>query len=187
MTVLSPIRSASTSYGKLHGVLSVNFLTQTLSDAINGLRILKSGYCYLVDTNSSAVISHPQLSAKCNTIQCVEGLNDPGEYLAFKQLFLNPLHNKASSVTNKAIFYKKNGKTWMLTCALAIFGTVNYTVVVTVPKSEVDQASTSTTDSINRTVVNMIIIFSFVIVFFLIALVLFSRVMVISILDPVVI
>ena len=182
MTVASPIKAI---VGKSKGVLSVNILAQTLSNSINDLKVLKTGYCYLLDTNSSNVVSHPKLTANCYTIQCVEELNNPNEYMVFRMLLLNPLHEHPLSVVDKAIYYKKNGQTWMMTCALAIFGTVNYTVVVTVPKDEVDEATINTNNSINATVVDMIIVFSFVIVLFLVCLILFSYFMVISIVNPV--
>jgi hypothetical protein len=53
-----PLRKA----GRFVGVLNFNYLGKYLSSVINKNISDSSRYCYLIDTNSSALISHPKLT-----------------------------------------------------------------------------------------------------------------------------
>ena len=176
-----PIRKG----GTFVGVLNTNYLASRLSSVINSNRILTSGYCYLIDSNSSALISHPKLSSACTTIQCAEGMSQ-SEYAAFAVAVLQPIRGNGYLLNDAAsIVFKKQGANWRLTASSVVVGTVRYTVIATVPNSEVEKTSTDTTNSINATVVSMVIAFAFCIVGFLVILVGYAWYMIKLIVNPV--
>jgi len=179
MTAYIPLRVK----GSFVGVLSSNYLADRLARVINTNHILESGFCFLIDTNSFELISHPDLTDKCTTIQCVEGFSD-SEYASFMSAVLNPIMN-TGALPSPSVLYKKQGKSWRVTSSNVNIGTVQYTVLATVPNSEVEKTSTDTTTSINKTVVSMIIAFAFCIFAFLLFLFLYSWFMITSIVNPV--
>ena len=150
---------------------------------INTNKILSSGYCYLIDSNSSVLISHPNQSPACPTIQCAEGFSI-SEYSAFQTTVLNPVRF-TGDLSGSSVIYKKQGKLWRLTASTVTYGTIKYTVFATVPNSEIEKTSTDTTNSINLTVRTMTIVFAVCIFTFLVILVAYSRVMVTLIVNPV--
>ena len=178
-TAYIPLRSK----GAFVGVMSTNYLASKLSTVINTNRILSSGYCYLIDTNSSELISHPSQTSSCSTLVCAEGFSS-SEYTAFVSAVLNPIKFKGA-LPGSSVTYKKQGKSWRITSSSVDIGTVQYTVFATVPNSEVEKTSTDTTTSINKTVVSMIIAFAFCIFGFLLFLFLYSWFMITSIVNPV--
>ena len=178
-TAYIPLRAK----GAFVGVMSTNYLASKLSAVINTNRILSSGYCYLIDTNSSELISHPSQSSSCATLQCAEGFSS-SEYTAFVSAVLNPIKFKGA-LPGPSVTYTKQGKSWRITSSSVDMGTVQYTVFATVPNSEVEKTSTDTTTSINKTVVSMIIAFAFCIFGFLLFLFLYSWFMITSIVNPV--
>eukprot|EP01034_Spumella_vulgaris_P027036 gene27036-33697_t len=91
LTAVTPIPQQ----GSLYGVLNTNFLVATLSDSINSLKILQSGYVYLIDsTNTTAIIIHPGATSSCQFVSCAEQGMSNDEYDAFHASILQPLQNK---------------------------------------------------------------------------------------------
>jgi hypothetical protein len=175
-TAYVPIKKA----GSFTGVINFSYLVSRLSDAFNENKILSSGYSYLIDSNSS-LISHPALSPTCWTILCAERFSS-AEYDAFTSSVLNVV-DKLSPISS--IVYKKRGKPWLLTATNINYETIQYTVIATVPQSEVEKTSTDTTKAINEIVRTMTIVFVFTMFVLVILLVCFSRNMITMILTPV--
>ena len=173
-----PVRN--TSSGMFSGVVSINYNSRKFAAFINQNRILSSGYCYVIDTNSSAIISHPNLSPSCVDLKCAEGFSD-AEFSKFKSEFLLPL--KLQSVDQSS--YTKGGSSWRLAATQVVFGTVHYTVVATVSNSEIESASQQTTNAINATINSMEIIFGCCIFACVVVLVLFTRWMITLIVNPI--
>ncbi len=174
-----PVRN--TSSGAFSGVVSINYNnSRKFAESINQNRILSSGYSYVVDTNSSALISHPNLSPSCVDLQCAEGFSDV-EYNKFISEFLLPL--KLRSVDQSS--YTKGGSSWRLATNHVVFGTVHYTVVATVSNAEIESTSQQTTIAINATINSMVIIFSCCIFACVVVLALFSRWMIELIVHPI--
>ena len=175
-----PVRNA-TSNGMFSGVVSINYdNSRKFAQSINQNRILSSGYCYVIDTNSSALISHPNLSPSCVDLKCAEGFSDV-EYRTFKSEFLLPL--KRQSVDQAS--YTKGGSSWRLATTHVVFGTVDYTVVATVSNTEIESTAQQTTNAINATINSMEIIFGCCIFACVVLLVLFSRWMIALIVHPI--
>ena len=178
-TGILPIRSK----GVFAGVLNTNFQPDRLSKVINNIGILSSGYCYLIDTNSSALISHPDITSTCNTILCAEGFSQ-SEYEAFKKSVLLHIH-ALGTLSTASVIYTKQGTYWRLTASTVQFGTNHYAVIATVPNREVEKTAVDTTKAINSTVISMEIAFVFAILGFFVILMLFSWKMVGVIVNPV--
>ena len=178
-TGILPIRSK----GVFVGVLNTNYLATRLSTVINSIRILSSGYCYLIDTNSSALISHPAITSTCNTILCAEGFSQ-SEYDSFANYVLQPIRG-AGTLPTSSVIYTKRGNSWRLTASTVQFGTIHYAVFATVPNEEVEKTAVDTTRSINSTIVSMEIAFAFAIFGFFVILAIYSLRMVGVIVNPV--
>ena len=71
VTVASPIKNTNT--GLIAGVVNFNVLMSRLSDLLNNVPLLNSGYSYLIDVTNSSIILHPRASTQCSTLLCVEG------------------------------------------------------------------------------------------------------------------
>ena len=173
-TAYIPILKGDTFYG----VMTTNYLSSRLSNIINSLKILDTGYCYLIDATTSAVVSHPKLAEKCTTYQCVEGMSD-SEFVEFN------IFKYIQSGSSSGEIYKKQGSNWRISASNVKFGPVYYTIIATVPNSEVEMVSTETNKSINKSVEAMIISFALCITAFLLILVYFSYWMIIQIVNPV--
>ena len=172
-----PIQKA----GSFIGVLNFNYLVSRLSVAFNKNKILSSGYCFLIDKNSS-LISHPKLTTKCTTVLCAEGFS-LSEYKEFQSKVLNNVVNPMATISS--IVYRKGGKPWLLTLTNIEYETVQYTVIATVPQSEVEKTSTDTTSAIDNIVETMTIVFVFTMFVLVILLIFFSRKMIVLIVNPV--
>eukprot|EP01034_Spumella_vulgaris_P027194 gene27194-33882_t len=62
LTAVAPLHA----HGAFYGVLGSTFLVTTLSNSINALKILDSGYVYLIDnTNTTRLIIHPSAGSGC--------------------------------------------------------------------------------------------------------------------------
>eukprot|EP01037_Dinobryon_pediforme_P033193 gene33193-38526_t len=108
------------------------------------------------------------------------------EYATFAVAVLQPIRGNGYLLNDAAsIVFKKQGANWRLTASSVVVGTVRYTVIATVPNSEVEKTSTDTTNSINATVVSMVIAFAFCIVGFLVILVGYAWYMIKLIVNPV--
>ena len=178
-TGILPIRSK----GAFVGVLNTNYLATRLSRVINSIGILFSGYCYLIDTNSSALITHPAINSTCNTIDCVEGFSQ-SEYDAFAKSVLQPIRAKGTLLTDSVIYTKK-GISWRLTASTIQIGTIHYAVFATVPNREVEKTAVDTTNAINSTIIEMEIAFAIAIFGFFVILMSFSWKMIGVIVNPV--
>ena len=74
VTAVTPIKQGGTATGQLIGVLNFNVLVTTLSNSLNALKILSTGYSYLVDSrNTSMLIISPYASKSCARVACAEG------------------------------------------------------------------------------------------------------------------
>ena len=171
--------------GQFAGVLISNFLAARLSTVINSNTILQSGYCYLIESKSSIVISHPKITSSCRDISCVEGFSS-SEYADFQKHVLNPIRLSGRLPASSAsVNFMKQGRQWRIIASKVEFENIHYTVFATVPTSEVEKTSTDTTDAINRTVDVMIYVFSACILSLLLVLVLYSWLMISLIVNPI--
>jgi tetratricopeptide (TPR) repeat protein len=114
-------------------------------------------------------------------VECVENLS-PSEYSVFKDTVLNPIQDDDSTV---ATSYMKQGNKWWLDHATVKFEKNQYTLIAVVPYSEVIKSSTKMQDSINRSLVIMIIVFVIVFAALLVLFVLFVRKLISCIVDPI--
>ena len=169
--------------GKFAGVLISNYLAARLSTVINSNTILQSGYCYLIESNSSTLISHPKITSSCRDISCVEGFSS-SEYADFQKHVLNPVR-LSGRLPDSSVNFMKQGRQWRIIASKVEFENIHYTVFATVPTSEVEKTSTDTTDAINRTVDVMIYVFSACILSLLLVLVLYSWLMISLIVNPI--
>jgi hypothetical protein len=145
VTGVVPIQGSSNTF---YGILNSNFLVDTLSSAVNYLKILKTGYCYLIDSNSpNNLIIHPKAKSTCTEVSCAEGFTRE-EYNEFNNDFLIPISQ--GNYQSLPQTYKKQGETWRLIASSVIEGSVEYTLLLTVPENEVNEASNDTQDAIHR-------------------------------------
>ena len=166
-----PVRNASS--GTFSGVVSINYdNSRKFAASINQNRILSSGYCYVIDTNSSALISHPNLSPSCKDLKCAEGFSDD----EYKTCDLQSVDQTP---------YKKGGSSWRLAATHVVFGTLHYTVVATVSNTEIESTSRKTKEAINNAIFPTVIIFVCCIFAYVVALVLFSWCMIALIVTPI--
>ena len=169
--------------GQFAGVLISNYLAARLSTVINSNTILQSGYCYLIESKSSTLISHPKITSSCRDISCVEGFSS-SEYADFQKHVLNPVR-LSGRLPASSVNFMKQGRQWRIIASTVEFENIHYTVFATVPTSEVEKTSTDTTDAINRTVDVMIFVFSACILSLLLVLVLYSWLMISLIVNPI--
>lgn len=168
-------------YGRFVGVLNFNYLVTYLSTVINKNISDSNRYCYLIDTNSSALISHPKLNSSCKDILCAEGFSK-SEYAAFLSMILLPVRNGSLA---SHMYYMKQGKSWLITGTKMEYGDIQYTVLATVPRSEVEKTSADIKHSIDKYLRFIVIVFVVCVVVLVVILLCHSRAMVASIVNPV--
>eukprot|EP01041_Mallomonas_annulata_P010479 gene10479-21855_t len=161
VTSVTPLKTGMRADGKLLGVVNSNILAQTLSDSVNKLKILDSGYCFLISTtNTTEVILHPTLSASFNArhneIQYLFPALNPQEYNDFRRNVLLPIQNHGQVAST----YFSGGKEWHLAYSSVVYGTVDFTLIATVPVEEVLQAAKTMGNSVNN-ISSLVIILSF--------------------------
>lgn len=165
LTAVTALRESNSLTSALIGVVNSNFLMASLSDRLNTIRILSSGYVYIVDTvNPGMIIVHPRASSTCSNIQCTEGFST-SEYASFTDNFLRPLTSgilPQGSLYN----YKKHGSDWVLSCALVTQGTVRYALISTVSMSDVLESENDIKRKLNEAVNGLIATFVIVVVVF---------------------
>ena len=184
LTAVLPIYQNQSQSKTFYGVLSSNFLVSTLSNAINSLTILNSGYSYVIDSqNITSIVLYPNLRKGCMFVECAERFSNDNEYQNFKSNVLSVIQSNPQQTHEMK--YTKRGKTWRLVTHPIHYGTIDYTLMVTVPNDEVLEASIKTQDSINKTVVGMIVAFVFAIVIFMIIFYYFTRSLIRSIVLPI--
>ena len=171
ITTATPIRTNGDNSGELKGVLSLNVLAATLSDSINELKIIDNGYAYIFDSmNTSSVVLHPRLTPTCTSFRCCEQQFTNEEFDEFEKLVLKPLQTEAlggatSNITSNA--YMKGGKEWRFALASVRYGSVNYVLLTTVPRSDILKSSTEVTDQIEESNTGIIIAASFTLFVFI--------------------
>ena len=186
VTVFTPIRADGINNGNFYGVLNFNVLANRLSSAINTLKILNSGYCYLINSvNSSYIVLHPNAPSGCVYVSCAEGFSG-NEYATFYQSVLLPIQSNvvegsSLSVSNS---YQKGGQTWRLAYAKLVTGSISYTLIATVLESDIMEASLLIQKSIDGTVVSMIVAFVFAMFFFIVILYFFVLYLIRAIVNP---
>lgn len=165
-----------------YGVLISNFLASELSNAINKMKILDSGYYYLIERNNpNEVVIHPDATATCTTVICAEGMSS-SDFTTFENEILLPA---AAGLPLNTSLYKKRGDKWRVNVQPVTYGTVSYLLVATVPESEVLEASRKTTDSINTSVTGMIVGFAVTIAVYCLVLGWSTRLLIRSIVHPI--
>lgn len=186
ITSVLPIKQYGLISNPTYGVMNFNVLFNALSASINSIKILDSGYIYVIDsTNSSLLVLSPVAPKGCYDLLCAERFS-ASEYAAFQTSVLNPIQSNAKYGTNLPVAnsYTKGGVTWRLAYSPVKYGTISYTLISTVPLSEIIATSTSIETAINTTVVNMIVAFVLVGVFFLFCLYRFTRYLIRKVVDP---
>ena len=186
ITGLTPIRSNSTADGTFLGAFSMAFSVQSLSNAINELTILHSGYVYLVDSkNVSQIILHPHATASstsgCGSVRCVETQFSTSEYETFYRDLLLSLPEHESVTTT----YVKSGERWRLVSSRVIVDSIDYILIATVPDSEVLEASNDVENKINSAIVAMIVVFVIVMAIFSFVFLYCTKKLVHSVIEPV--
>lgn len=169
---------------QFYGVLNSNYLISTLSNAINTLTILKSGYVYIINSgdNVTDIVLYPNLPSVCTTVICAEGFST-SEYNAFYENVLSRLAADPSLAFTT--IYKKGGSNWRISTYPVAYGSVKYTLLATVPDSEVLEASNDTQDAIDKTVVIMIVVFVILMVVFLISYYFFTNALIHAVVTPI--
>lgn len=142
VTSATPITSDGTSAGTLLGVFNMNLQASALTDSVNNLVILQSGYAFVVDSTApTTVILHPLMGATaCPSLlggglglQCLESSFSSSEWSDFSNNILPQLTNPNGFKG----MYKKGGQQWKIASSPLPSVIVSYTLVVTVPRSEV--------------------------------------------------
>lgn len=165
LTGVVPIRAGNQVQGDFQGALNANFLISALSDSMNAVTILQSGYSYLIDaTNTSVLIVHPNASASCGELACAEDFN-AAEWDVFQRDVLSPIL-MGDNVELLPDEYAKGGRTWRLIVRRIDVGSIHYALMMTVPNSEVLRASESTVDAIDEATIAMIETFVICLVLF---------------------
>jgi len=167
ITTAAPIRRHGDDNGELHGVLNLNVLAATLSDSVNQLKIIDNGYVYIVDaTNTSNVVLHPRLSKTCTSFRCCEDSFSDAEFAAFHAAVLAPLQaGNADDIASSS--FVKGGKEWRFALAPVRYGTVNYVLFATVPRSDILKSSAEVTNQIEASNTGIIIAASFTLFVFI--------------------
>ena len=176
ITAVNPIKphwvvgSGPGAYGGVgneYGVINVNIKDTVLSDAINAVKILESGYVYIVDSrNVTVIISHPNLASGCGDVYCAESSTGLSwnEYVMLYENVLapiqcineNPLSNSCPTISTQ---YTKNGAEWRIEASSFEFELVHYTVLATVPLSEILHPVNEVDQQITQTQIVIIVVF----------------------------
>lgn len=157
VTASTMITSDGTSTGTLQGVLNVNALAQTLANSVNSLRILTTGYAFVISSqNPTVVIVHPMLLdvSVCVSkiegvpagLRCVETGFSDSEWASFQA---NVLPLLSAGYTGA---YLKGGSEWKISSSPLPTNSTYYTMVVTVPTSEVLQVVTDVNTNVKKAI-----------------------------------
>jgi hypothetical protein len=187
ITASQILRKRMSAIGSLYGQLASNVLVTTFSNSVNSLKILQTGYLYVVDSKiSTSLIMHPKSSATCGFVSCAESFSS-SEYQTFLSTVLMPLQNNALGGQAQIVSdsFTKNGQTWRLAHRSVKFGTIDYTVLAVVPLEEVLAASSKVQTEIKYSIDVMTALYVIFMVIFICLLVLFSYAMVQNIVGPI--
>ena len=171
--------------GELTGIVAVNFRVGDLSDAINAIRILTHGYCYVVSrTDTSTAIVHPNLIRKrtCNaSLYCLEALFAPEEFASFYSTILLPLQTTGSTEQKQ---YIKGGSLWRLAYEEVSYGTIDYILIATGPEYDIVATANKVNKIIHEAVKAMVIVLTIIGTVLFIILVVVSKKVVDSVVSP---
>lgn len=181
----TPLRRGASSAGEIYGVFIVNTNIQALSDEINTIKILKNGYCYLIDTsNPSQLIIHPKLNffvtgaSVMSQVQPVEGFSDH-EYADFNKKILSNFSRGSLTAS-----YQKGGKTWYLASSSFNVSTATYTLIATVPLDDISEASRLVQNEISKNIEYILYIFIYTLAAFAVLVIIFELTVVRAIIRP---
>jgi len=183
ITAFAPIYNSISTFtsNEFVGVININALATTLTNSVNALKILADGYAYIIDTTApSYLIMHPKASGSCLQVQCAEGFTD-SEYQTFYNDVLTPIMNGAKPSSS----YTKNGQSWRLASASVQIATSKYTLVATVSRNSILEASNSVQAAIKSSVITLIVVFAFGIFFVTVAALELTKKMIRAIVDPI--
>jgi len=143
ITASTPIRKNTDL--PLQGVLIFNILTSQLTDAINKLTIMKTGYAFMVNLNNLAVITHPNnKNSGLVYLNSIEKLTSD-EWLLFDKLIWTPLNN--SNIGNVEL--TKLGIKYQWVFEPVNIGLKKYGLIIAVPLTEVLETTTIVHSKIN--------------------------------------
>lgn len=159
----------------LKAVLTFNVISAQLSTSVNAVKILTTGFVYMLGVDLSTVIFHPKLSSApsgCTTIDCVDGIDtSPGSQYVTQ--VITPLQSGLTGVTSLT----RAGQSWRLAYAPVTCGTATYYLIAQVANDDIDAPALAAQASINEAIVSQIVVYAIVlsimamIVFLLAALV----------------
>eukprot|EP01038_Epipyxis_sp_PR26KG_P015339 gene15339-20670_t len=175
LTGVTPIRSTSSSSSALFGVFSINYLVSSFSTSLNSITLLSSGYIYMIDTtNTSQVIIHPDLtsSSSCQFVYCIETEFTDEEYQLFYNNILLPIQQNENNIPTK---YKKGNKLWLLKYNSFQVSTGQYTLIATVPYTEVVYNAHLLHKSYETCLFRLMILFAMLLILTLLVLIICNR------------
>jgi tetratricopeptide (TPR) repeat protein/uncharacterized protein YegL len=183
ITAFAPIYDSISTFtsNEFVGVININALATTLTNSVNALKILADGYAYIIDTTApDYLVMHPKASGSCLQVQCAEGFTN-SEYKTFYNDVLNPI--KIGSKPSSS--YTKKGQSWRLASASIQIANSKYTLVATVSRNSILEASNSVQAAIKSSVITLIVVFAFGIFFVTVAALELTKKMIRAIVDPI--
>lgn len=128
--VISMARPIRFDNGTVFGVVSADVTLETILQSVLDVKILNSGYAFLMERNSE-LVAHPLFTAEGQTVYDLE-FSSPtsSEANAFKTIISTALEEGRGQAQ-----YYKNGKLWYMT--YAVIPNVDFLLAVVVPASEV--------------------------------------------------
>lgn len=145
---------------QLQGAVAVNIKTSYLSDSVNRLQILSTGYAFLVDlANPSAVIAHPLLTPQTGcfpqeagplNLSCIDPSWSVAELEAFRTDVLPVI------ATGQTAVYTKGGEEWKVAGMPVMSASADLLMIVTVRTSEVRAVVTKVQTDIDSAVSSQI-------------------------------
>ncbi|NWF96771.1 MAG: cache domain-containing protein, partial [Candidatus Thorarchaeota archaeon] len=128
--VISMARPVRFDNNSIFGVVSADVTLETVLQSVLNVRVLTSGYAFLMERNSE-LVAHPGFTEEGQTIYDLEFVSPTGtEANAFKSVIASAL----SAGSGQSQYYK-NGQLWYMT--YAVVPSTGFLLAVVVPASEV--------------------------------------------------
>jgi hypothetical protein len=154
---LFPNRNPANS---LQAVLTFNVISSQLSTSVNSVKILTTGFVYMLGADLSTVIFHPRLAAapaSCTTIDCVDGIDTSAGSQYVTQV-ITPLQSGMTGVTSLT----RAGQSWRLAYTPVVCGTVTYYLIAQVANDDIEAPALAAQASINQAMVSQTVVYAIV-------------------------
>jgi hypothetical protein len=149
ITAVVPIKQGMSTNGELQGVLNLNVLAESLSNSVNAMKILDTGFAFVVDkldpncvldsVCTMQLILHPDMGGECSDVACASGM-DSADQQNFEDEVWKKVLEGADLANDDVSYIKGEGllaEKWLIREAGIDVDTASYSLFVTVKESEV--------------------------------------------------